>query len=231
MRIGIVGDGRMAQAIAAEARSAGDTIVTMIGAAENEGGVGITAERLGECEVVLEFTVPEATPANLKALHALGATVVCGTTGWDREREAIESLWREGGRGALLVASNFALGIHLFLAAAKTLARDAAARSDFDGSLYERHHAAKADTPSGTGLLLQRTVRDADPTRQWPITSVRAGAFPGDHELVLDSAFETITLRHSVRDRRVFAAGALATAHWLVGRRGVFTIDAMLAGE
>ncbi|MEO5800075.1 MAG: dihydrodipicolinate reductase C-terminal domain-containing protein [Gemmatimonadales bacterium] len=230
MKIGIVGDGRMAQAIAAEARAAGDTIVTILGAGENAAGFGITRERFGACDVVFEFTVPDAAPANLEALHAIGATVVCGTTGWDDEREAIEQRWSNG-PGALLIASNFSLGVQLFLRAAKALAQAAASRPEFDGFLHERHHAAKVDAPSGTGLLLQRTARGADPTRAWPITSVRAGAIPGDHELVLDGPFESITLRHSARDRRVFAAGALTVARWLVGRRGTFTLDAMFAGD
>jgi 4-hydroxy-tetrahydrodipicolinate reductase len=230
MKIGIVGDGRMAQAIAVEARAAGDSVVAMIGAAENAAGFGITREQLGACDVVLEFTVPDAAPANLHALHAIGATVVCGTTGWDAEREPIEALWRDG-PGALLVASNFALGVQLFLRAARALAEAAVNRPEFDGFLHERHHAAKVDAPSGTGLLLQRTVRGVDPARAWPISSIRAGAIPGDHELVLDGPFESITLRHSARDRRVFAAGALTAARWLAGRRGVFTLDAMLAGD
>lgn len=230
MKLGIVGDGRMAQAIAAEARAAGDVVVAMIGAAENAGGAGITTERLVGCDVVLEFTVPDAAPANLRALGAIGATVVSGTTGWDAERAEIEALWLQG-PGALLVASNFALGVQLFLRAARSLAAVAAQRPEFDGFLHERHHAGKVDAPSGTALLLQRTVRDADPGRPWPISSVRAGAIPGEHELVLDGPFESITLRHSVRDRRVFAAGALTAARWLIGRRGVFTLDAMFAGD
>lgn len=230
MKLGIVGDGRMAQAIAAEARAAGDEVVAMLGAADNAAGVGITVERFGGCDVVFEFTVPEAAPTNLEALHAIGATVVCGTTGWDAERPRIEAHWSDG-PGALLVASNFALGVHLFLRAARVLAEGAANRPEFAGFLHERHHAAKLDSPSGTGLWLQRTVQQADPGRPWPITSVRAGAIPGDHELVLDGHFDTITLRHSARDRRVFAAGALTAARWLVGRRGVFTLDAMFAGD
>lgn len=230
MKIGIVGDGRMAQAIAAEAAAAGDTVVTMIGADENAGGAAITAARLGGCDVVFEFTLPAAAPDNLRALHEIGATVVCGTTGWDDARAGIEAAWQDG-PGALLVASNFSLGVQLFLRAAAALASAAAQRPEFDGFLHERHHAAKLDAPSGTGILLQQVVRAADPGRPWPITSVRAGFIPGDHELVLDGPFESLTLRHSARDRRVFAAGALTAARWLTGRRGVFTLDAMFAGD
>ncbi|MEP6591946.1 MAG: dihydrodipicolinate reductase C-terminal domain-containing protein [Gemmatimonadota bacterium] len=230
MKFGIVGDGRMARAIAAEASAAGDHVAALLGAEENVDAAAITAERFAACDVVFEFTLPSAAPTNLRALHAIGATVVCGTTGWDQERDTVESLWREG-RGAVLVASNFALGVQLFLRAAAALASAAAQRPEFDGFLHERHHAAKVDAPSGTGLRLQDVVRRADPSRVWPITSVRAGSIPGDHEMVLDGPFESLTLRHSARDRRVFAAGALTAARWLAGRRGVFTLDAMFAGD
>jgi 4-hydroxy-tetrahydrodipicolinate reductase len=61
-----------------------------------------------------------------------------------------------------------------------------------------------------------------------PITSVRTGSVPGTHEIVFDAPFEQIRLGHVARDRRVFAAGALAAARWIVGRHGVFTLDHLL---
>ena len=230
MKLGIVGDGRMARAIAAEAGAAGDEVVAMLGLDDNRGACGITRERLGHADVVCEFTTPASVVANLRALHRLGARVVCGTTGWDAERAAMEAEWRSG-PGALLASSNFSLGVHLFFAAARALAAGAAGLPAFDGFLHERHHAAKLDAPSGTALALQRMVRDADSTRAWPVTSVRAGMIPGEHEVVLDAPFESIVLRHVARDRRVFASGALTAAHWLQGRQGVFTLDDMLTGD
>jgi 4-hydroxy-tetrahydrodipicolinate reductase len=219
----------MAEAIRREAESQGDEVVAVIGRAENAGAVALTGARLAGVDVVFEFSTPDAVVANLRALQPLGVAVVCGTTGWDAERPAIEAEWADG-PGALLVASNFALGVHLFLRAARALASAAAGQAAFDGFLHERHHAAKRDAPSGTGLRLQEAVRAADPGRDWPITSVRAGSIPGEHELVLDAPYETITLHHEARDRRVFAAGALTAGRWLRGRRGVFTLDALFDG-
>lgn len=226
MKIALIGTGRMAQAIRAESEAAGDIVVATLGRADNVGGQGITSERLAGAEVAFEFSTPEAVVDNLRALQPLGIAVVCGTTGWDAGRAAIEAAWRDG-PGALLAASNFAIGVHLFLRAARALAAASAGQPGFDGFLHERHHAAKRDAPSGTGLRLQEAARAGDPARPWPITSVRAGAIPGEHELVLDAPYETITLRHVARDRRVFAAGALTAGRWLRGRRGVFTLDAL----
>jgi 4-hydroxy-tetrahydrodipicolinate reductase len=216
----------MAEAIRLEAEAAGDDVVTTIGRLENGGGRAITAERLAGVDVAFEFSTPESVVQNLGALQPLGIAVVCGTTGWDAKRAAIEAAWQHG-PGALLAASNFAIGVHLFLSAARALAASAAGLGAFDGFLHERHHIAKRDAPSGTGLRLREAARAGDPSRAWPITSVRAGAIPGEHELVLDAPYETITLRHVARDRRVFAAGALTAGRWLVGRRGVFTLDAL----
>ena len=216
----------MAEAIRAEAEAAGDMVVTTIARGENPAGKGITATRLTGVDVVFEFSTPESVVDNLRALQSLGLAVVCGTTGWEAERAAVEAAWRDG-PGALLAASNFAIGVHLFLRAARDLARASVGQPSFDGFLHERHHAAKRDAPSGTGLRLQEAARAGDPTREWPISSVRAGSIPGEHELVLDAPYESITLRHVARARRVFAAGALTAGRWLRGRRGVFTLDAL----
>jgi 4-hydroxy-tetrahydrodipicolinate reductase len=230
MKIALIGTGRMAEALRLEADAAGDVVALALGRDENLHGEAITAERFRNVDVVFEFTHADAVLHNLAALQPLGVAVVCGTTGWDDRRPAVEGAWADG-PSALLVASNFSLGVHLFLRAAEALAAAAAAQPAFDGFLHERHHRGKRDAPSGTGLRLQETVRAADPSRDWPITSVRAGAMPGEHELVLDAPFETITLRHEARDRRVFAAGALTAGRWLRGRRGVYTLDALFTGE
>ena len=143
---------------------------------------------------------------------------------------------------ALLWAPNFALGVHLFAKvvaeAARLLAHDAAA---FDAHLIETHHVRKVDAPSGTARMLAKVAEharasnraDASPSDSVPITSVRTGHVPGTHELVFDAPFEQIRLVHEARDRRVFAAGALAAARWLVQekRRGVFTLDDFLGDE
>jgi 4-hydroxy-tetrahydrodipicolinate reductase len=121
--------------------------------------------------------------------------------------------------------------VQLFLCGARELARRFASQADFDAFVLDEHHAAKRDAPSGTGLALQRAMRAEDGAREYPITSVRAGSIPGTHSVTFDGPFESVSLTHTARDRRVFAAGALAAAEWLPGRRGVFTFDEMLFGR
>jgi 4-hydroxy-tetrahydrodipicolinate reductase len=230
MRIVIVGSGKMGRAVAALAEERGHTVHALIGGAENAGGRALTAERLRGADVAVEFTRPEAAAANVTRLVAAGVPVVCGTTGWEAERAEVTALVERLG-GALLHAANFSVGVHLFLRAARQLARELAGRPEFDAFILEEHHAAKRDAPSGTARVLRDLVAGADPAREFPITSIRAGATPGTHLLAYDGSYERIALSHVARSRSGFAAGALAAAEWLPGHRGVYRFEDMLFGE
>jgi 4-hydroxy-tetrahydrodipicolinate reductase len=229
MRIVIVGSGRMGRAIAALAERRGHAVQALVGSAENAGGRALTAERLRGADVALEFTRPEAAAGNLRRLVEAGMPVVCGTTGWEADRPGVLELVERTG-GALLHASNFSIGVQLFLRAARHLAAELAGRPGFDAFILEEHHAAKRDAPSGTARGLGELLAGADPARKFPITSIRAGATPGTHTLTYDGEHERITLTHLARSREGFAAGALAAAEWLPGRCGVFTLEDMLFG-
>jgi 4-hydroxy-tetrahydrodipicolinate reductase len=95
---------------------------------------------------------------------------------------------------------------------------------DVGAWIHEAHHAAKKDAPSGTALMLLAAMQQAGYTRTIDMSSTRAGAIPGTHVVGFDGGGETVTLTHSVRDRSVFAHGALEAARWLNGRRGWFTM-------
>jgi 4-hydroxy-tetrahydrodipicolinate reductase len=229
MRIVVVGNGRMGQAVARLAEQRGHTIHAVIGGAENADGRALTPDRLASADVAIEFTRPDAAPANLERLVAAGIPTVTGTTGWLEQLPRIATLVAER-KGALLHAANFSLGVHLFLRAARELARGFAGRAEFDAFILEEHHAAKRDAPSGTARELQARVREADPERPYPITSVRIGAAPGTHMVAYDGPYERVTLSHAARNREGFAAGALAAAEWLPGHPGVHTLEDMLFG-
>jgi 4-hydroxy-tetrahydrodipicolinate reductase len=230
MRIALVGHGKMNRAITELALSRGHLITTVITSAENRNGNGITRERLAGADVAIEFTRPDQAPANLLALAALGIPTITGTTGWLIHLPEI-SRTVAAHHTALLHSPNFSIGVQLFLRSARDLAQRFAGQADFGAFVVETHHAAKLDAPSGTAIRLQATLRDGDPARDYPVTSVRGGHVPGTHEVVYDAPFETIRLEHIARGRQVFAAGALAAAEWIQGREGVFTFDQMLFGE
>ncbi len=229
MRIVIVGNGRMGRAVAALAEQRGHTIHGVIEAQENIGGRALTPARLTDADVAVEFTRPDAAPANLERLIEAGIPTVTGTTGWSAELPHITRLVERRG-GALLHAANFSVGVQLFLRAARDLGRRLAGHSEFDAFILEQHHAAKLDAPSGTARVLQDGLRQSDPARPFPITSVRAGAIPGTHSVTYDGPYETVSLTHVARSREGFAAGALAAAEWLPSHPGVHTFEDMLFG-
>lgn len=230
MRIAIIGTGRMGQAVAAVARDRGHDIVTMVSGAENARAAALTAERLVGAEVAIEFTRPDAVVGNLRRLLELGIPAVTGTTGWGDALTGIEAEVAARG-GTLLHAPNFSVGVALLLRAARQVAAELAGRDGFDAFLVDEHHGAKRDAPSGTALALQAVLRQGDPARSFPVTSIRAGHHPGRHRVTWDSRFESIILEHAARDRRVFAEGAVRAAEWLPGRRGVFTFADVLFGR
>jgi 4-hydroxy-tetrahydrodipicolinate reductase len=214
----------MGTAVADVARASGIDVVATLGA-----GARITAEALAGASVAIEFTEPDAAAANVRACVLAGCPVVVGTTGWYGELPEITSLVSERG-GAVVWAPNFSLGVHAVARIVRRAGEIFANIPAFDAALVETHHAAKKDAPSGTARMLQEKFAEGS-GRELPITSVRVGAVPGTHTLILDGGFEQIIISHEARDRRVFAEGALVAAKWVIGRRGVFTLDDVLSEE
>ncbi len=220
-RIALIGYGKMGRAIRQLAVDRG-WVVT--GVVERDKG-GLSA--LAGADVAIEFTTPSAATSNIQAALDAGCPIVVGTTGWYDALPTVEAAVARAS-GALLWAPNFSIGAVVFRQLIEDAARRLAALGEMDPHLIETHHAAKRDAPSGTAIALASQAA-ALLGRSVPITSVRVGSVPGTHELLFDAPFEQIRIEHVVRDRRVFAAGALRAAEWLIGRRGVFTLDDVLA--
>ena len=228
-RLAIVGTGRMGSAVRERAAALSWEPVAIIGSPSGRGGRGITKESLNGAEVAIEFTTPSAAPGVVRALLATKCAVVSGTTGWPAELEQVTREVRSDG-GTLLHSPNFSVGAAILALVAERAAVLLSGQPQFEGHVVETHHAAKIDAPSGTAAMLARVMEPAL-GRPVPITSVRLGAVPGTHSVVLDAPFEQLRLEHDVRDRRVFADGALAAARWLVGRKGVFGMRDLVLEE
>ena len=224
--LALIGMGKMGRALAALAPERGFRVVAELDRARKV-YTGISRDTLRGALVAIEFTMPEAAPANARACAAAGCPVVVGTTGWYDQLPAVAAEIERAG-GALLTAPNFSLGVAVFDRVVAEAAHLFAQLQGFDAHLIETHHAAKKDAPSGTAGALARTA-SAGLGRPIPVTSIRTGHVPGTHEVVFDAAFEQVRLVHEARDRRVFAEGALVAARWLVGRRGVYTMADVLS--
>jgi len=178
-------------------------------------------------DVAIDFSVPGAVVETVAELAARGISVVIGTTGWLEHEAEVRAAVERSDIGAI-AAANFSLGMNIFQRVVEQSAKAFAARPDVGAWIHEAHHSAKKDAPSGTALLLKRAMTHGGYTRTIDVSSTRAGAIPGTHTVGFDGPAETVTLTHTVRDRAVFAHGALEAAKWLHGRRGWFTMSDML---
>lgn len=225
-RIAIVGDGKMGQTIRQLAVEKGWKVTAVVGERESDGGKGITALSLGEPEVAVEFTQPDAAVGNITACLRAGVPVVAGTTGWYDSLPGVTRIAKETGT-SLLWSPNFSLGVNVLIELARYAGTMMRALGEFDAHIVETHHAGKKDAPSGTAIAIAKAASEA---LERPIltTSVRTGSVPGTHEVIFDGGFEQLSLTHLARDRRVFAEGALKAADWLIGKQGVFTMRDVL---
>jgi 4-hydroxy-tetrahydrodipicolinate reductase len=226
MRVLLIGHGRMGRLVA---DLAGDHGCAIAAIAEIDRPVDRALAEAGDVDVAIDFSQAEAVAGNLAALAAARVNVVMGTTGWQDRAADLRALVDRAGIG-VLASANFSLGMNAFVFVAEEAARRFATMADVGAWIHEAHHAAKRDAPSGTALMLQRAIVAAGYPRSVDMSSTRAGAIPGTHVVGFDAAAETVTLTHAVRDRSVFAHGALEAAKWLKGRRGWFTMRDMLTG-
>lgn len=217
MNLLILGRGKTGSLVAEVARSRRHHVQVM-GAAENASGSGLTADFLAPTDVVIDFTTPAAVVPNIEACIRAGRRMVVGTTGWynhvPRLREMVLSA-----KTGFLYGSNFSIGVNLFFEVVNTAA--VAAKYDYLGQIFERHHAQKKDAPSGTALTLQNIVRESS-GQELEIVSFREGDVVGMHEVVFNSANDRIYLCHDSKSRRGFAEGAVRAAEWLAAKTGFF---------
>ena len=200
-------------------------------------------------DVAIEFTNPTAAYDNYQKAWAQGVKVVSGSTGWVKEHKAdVESACNEKGC-TLFWASNFSLGVAIFSAVNKYLARIMNSFADYDVSEVETHHIHKLDAPSGTAITLAEQicteldrktdwvkgeVHEADgsvtgskatPADRLRIDSIREGEVPGIHSITYDSPADLIQITHSAHNRMGFALGAVLAAEYTRTHQGLLTTD------
>jgi 4-hydroxy-tetrahydrodipicolinate reductase len=221
MRVLLLGHGRMGKLVESLAPEYGATIAEIIHGRDAE--AAIQNGRYGDVDVAIDFTVADAVPRNVALLAERKINIVVGTTGWSAHEAALKQIAERAGIG-VLAAANFSLGLNLFQLVVEEASRRFAPHSGFGAWIHEAHHSAKKDAPSGTALQLRAAMERAGYSRAIDVSSTRAGSIPGTHTVGFDGPSDTITLTHTVRDRAVFARGALEAARWLKGRRGWFTM-------
>jgi 4-hydroxy-tetrahydrodipicolinate reductase len=192
--------GRMGQAVVEAVEDAED--MELAGKADPELGVELP-EALDGAEVLVDFTTPEAAPANVRSALEAGAHAVVGTTGFDLRglREAVDST---AGEGRCFVAPNFAIGAVLMMQAAEAIAPHMP-----ECEIVELHHDRKLDAPSGTAKRTAEMIRAAGGNVHEPIHSVRLPGLVAHQVVVFGGEGQTLSIRHDSIDRRSFMPGVL----------------------
>lgn len=217
----------MGQMVGSLAGEYGCVVTGMIDPRVPDGRDGPESARWSGVDVAIDFSSPDAVVANVPVLARRGINVVIGTTGWQKDEPTVRRAVAETTAG-VVAAPNFSTGVVLFEEIVQRAAALFAPQEEFGVWLHEAHHAAKKDAPSGTALLIKRTIEQAGVSRSIDVSSTRAGFIPGIHTVGFDGPAESITLTHSARDRTAFARGALVAARWVKGKRGWFTMHDVL---
>jgi 4-hydroxy-tetrahydrodipicolinate reductase len=216
MLILVLGKGKTGSLVAQIAHERGHG-VRALDILENEHASALTAPSLAGVDVVIDFTAPEAAVENMRAVLALGARIVVGTTGWYAQLDEMKALAIRR-HGALLYGTNFSIGVQKLFRLTADLAR-------LDGYTFhvsETHHVTKLDAPSGTAITLQQIIQTAQPGAKVEITSHRISDAMGEHVVTATGPDDFIELKHDVRSRRCLAMGAVRAAEWLQYKSGAW---------
>lgn len=229
MKIALIGYGKMGKEIEKVALSRGHEIVSIIDINNQK---DFESEAFRSADVAIEFTNPKVAYDNYIRTFKAGVKLVSGSTGWMAEHgEEIKALCQKEGK-TLFWSSNFSLGVAIFSAVNKYLAKIMNRFPGYDVTMSETHHVHKLDAPSGTAITLAEGIlENLDRKDRWvkeeatsadelPIRSVREGEVFGIHTVRYDSVTDSISITHDAKNRGGFALGAVLAAEYTSDKQG-----------
>lgn len=233
MKIALIGYGKMGKTIEKFALQRGHQIVSIIDINNIE---DFNSDAFKSADVAIEFTTPDTAFSNYMRSFDAGVPVVSGTTGWlDRIAEIKERCEKEG--KTFFYASNFSIGVNIFFALNKYLAKIMNNYPSYDVRMTETHHIHKLDAPSGTAITLAEDImEEVERKKRWtldsveqsadlPIYSIREGEVPGTHEIIYESEVDLLNIKHEAKNRDGLALGAVIAAEFTVGNKGFLTMN------
>ena len=234
MKIALIGYGKMGKEIEKIALSRGHEIVSIIDINNQD---DFNSEAFRSADVAIEFTNPMVAYNNYIRTFNAGVKLVSGSTGWMAEHgDEIKQLCANEGK-TLFWSSNFSLGVTIFSAVNKYLAKIMNQFPEYDVEMTEWHHVHKLDAPSGTAITLAEGILDnmvrksswvkeeAELDNQLPIKSVREGEIFGIHTIRYDSAVDSISITHDAKNRGGFALGAVIAAEFTANHEGYLGME------
>ena len=242
MKIALIGYGKMGKEIEKIALSRGHEIVSIIDINNRE---DFASEAFRSADVAIEFTAPSVAYGNCLEAFKNGVKVVSGSTGWmDKHGDEVKELCTKGGK-TLFWSSNFSLGVAIFSAVNKYLAKIMNNFPAYEVSMTETHHIHKLDAPSGTAITLAEGILEnmnrkskwvkgtmvaPDGTvsgtsecaeNEFPVNSIREGEVFGIHTIRYDSEADSISITHDAKNRKGFALGAVLAAEYTSRHEGL----------
>jgi 4-hydroxy-tetrahydrodipicolinate reductase len=208
-------------------------IVTLL---EKQGQVGLGADicdikiesdpkEIRKADILIEFTSPEATMEHLEVCLKYKKAMVIGTTGLSEEQKTKIKVVAKS--IPIVFSPNMSLAVNLLFKLVKEAAKKLP--REYGIKITEAHHIHKKDAPSGTAKQLAQIIKDARGEEVKDIKSIREGEIIGDHDVIFESEFDAIQLRHSAKTRDIFARGALTAAKWLFGKSaGLYSMQDVL---
>lgn len=242
IKICLIGYGKMGQKIHQLSAEKSCEVVGIIDPAQAAYASEISVKNLNGADVAIDFSHPLAVLNNLESLIKLKQNIVVGTTGWHQELKRISQAAQAADIG-FLYGANFSVGMNLFSRLIASAVEIFDNFEDYDLLAWEKHHAQKADSPSGTAIELANLILEKSSRKNkvvWDrlerrpevdelhFASLRGGKIPGSHSLAFDSEADTIELSHVVRSRDTFAVGALMAAKWISDKKGVYSFQDMI---
>lgn len=235
MKVSIIGYGKMGKEVIKLARERGHEVVDIFDIDNiNE----MNVEKLKKADVVFEFTTPDAAFDNISMCMDAGVPCVSGTTGWLDKLDLLKLRCNQEGR-TLFYSSNFSIGVNILFRINRILAKIMNKYPDYDVRIEETHHIHKLDAPSGTAInIAQQIIDELDRKNDWKlnasesdvinVVSHREGEIPGIHEVIYESDIDIISIKHSAKNRRGLALGAVLAAEFVKDKNGFFTMDDLL---
>ena len=242
MNIAIIGYGKMGHEIEKVAEAKGIAVRTIDPNAGDADFKEINEESMRNAGVCVDFSHPNAVIGNIEKSAKFKKNIVVGTTGWYDGIDKVKRIVKDSGIG-LIWSGNFSIGVNAYFKIIEQAAKIMNNVKDYDVFVHEFHHNQKADSPSGTAIMIGKIIienmerknkvvteelkRKIEPN-ELHISSTRAGSIPGTHIVGFDSAADTIELKHTARSRQGFAAGAVLAAEWIQGKKGVYDINDLM---
>lgn len=236
MNIALIGYGKMGHEIEKIALSRGHKIVSIIDVNNRH---DFDSDAFKSADIAIEFSTPDSAIENYRKCFEANVAVVAGTTGWLDHLNEVKKACEEAGK-TFFYASNYSLGVNIFFALNKYLAKIMNDYPDYNVSMEETHHIHKLDAPSGTAITLAEGILDnVERKENWTleientpsdlaIHCIREGEVPGIHEIVYESDADVISIKHDAKSRKGFALGAVVAAEFTKGKKGFLGMKDML---